>query len=48
MAQAIAVPASVASIDRLTLAVDAVRGTDASASGMNNEMKYGCFADDAE
>ncbi|MBU6279891.1 MAG: hypothetical protein KGN78_11665 [Actinomycetales bacterium] len=46
MPQAIAVPASVASIDRLTLAVDAVRGADASVSGQ--AAKYGCFADDAE
>ena len=45
MPQAIALPASVASIDRLTLAVDAVRATDASVWGIVEPF---CFADDAE
>ena len=46
MPQAVAVPASIASIDRLTLAVDAVRGADiTNASGI---VETYCFADDAE
>jgi len=46
MPQSVALPTPAMSIDRLTLAVDAVRGTDASVSG--EAAKYGCFADDAE
>ena len=47
MPQAIAVPASVASIDRLTLAVDAVRATDPAGGGYRQIDPY-CFADDSE
>jgi len=43
MPQAIAVPSPVASIDRLTLAVDAVRATDPATT-----LYYICFADDSE
>ncbi len=44
MPQAVAVPTSVASIDRLTLAVDAARATDPAGYG----AIVGCFADDSE
>ena len=44
MPQAVAVPASVASIDRLTLAVDAVRATDPAGLCFPGN----CFADDSE
>ncbi len=44
MPQAIAVPASVASIDRLTLAIDAVRATDPAIIC----IPFTCFADDSE
>jgi len=45
MPQAVAVPASVESIDRLTLAVDAVRATDAAVMCC---ILTTCFADDSE
>ena len=46
MPQAVAVPSPVASIDRLTLAVDAVRATD--PAGGYGTREFGCFADDSE
>lgn len=43
MPQTVAVPSPVASIDRLTLAVDALRGADAAQIGLLTP-----FADDSE